>query len=112
MRRQLPAGASVFDRSATTVAQARATRNSTAPLVPFGIGVGSVHLVGAQFDNRLAVVSDPLPLDIPGGAGHAVITGLLRQPGEARTTFKSMKLLLVDQCFRVGDDGNRVVVAA
>lgn len=111
-RRQLPAGASVFDLAITTVAEARAIRNSAALVVPFAVEVRSVHRVGAQFGDRLGVVADPLPPEIPGGAGHAAITGLLRLPGEARTAFKTMKQLLVDHCFRVGEDGRRVVAPA
>lgn len=109
--RQLPAGVSVFDRSRTTVAQARAIRNSQAALVPFALEVTAVNVVGALFADRLAVVADPLQHDVPGGAGHAAITGLLRFPGEARSTLKSVKQLLVDKCFRVGENGERLLLS-
>jgi hypothetical protein len=106
-RRQLPAGASVFDLAKTSVAEARGIRNSASLVVPFAICVGAVHTVGAQYADRLSVVSDPLTQDVPGGAGHAAITGLLRQPGEERASFKTLKQLLVDKCFLVGEDGSR-----
>lgn len=95
-RRGLPVRVSVWDRSRTTVAQARTFRRN-GPTRAYELPVASVREIRARLDAaRLRVVYDPLEsLTGPGADGHSGIEGLDRPPGMRKQVLKDIKLELV-----------------
>jgi hypothetical protein len=95
-KEQDPPRFSVYDRSKTTIEQAKAITNKPYDTYAFALGVAKIR----QIDNgRLDVVEDPLkhPLNsLPGAEGHCGVTGLHRLPEEPKARTENIRWQLTE----------------
>jgi hypothetical protein len=110
-RRSLPVRVSVWDRSRTSVGQAKVlTRSDTEPLLgqlAFSLKVSDVDEIKRRLNrDTLCVVEDHLdpPRAEEGADGHCGIEGLDRRSGEQRKEHKDMLAVVARACVEVNDN--------
>jgi hypothetical protein len=105
---------SVFDRSRTSVLEAKNLRRIGSPnddFAGFSLTVETIQQVASQYipHRKVRVLRDPYTdgrANQPGGDGHSGIVGTDRRDGEGRNLYKAFRTELARQCaiVRVGED--------
>ncbi len=99
-------GLSVWRRDYTKVVEARKLANKPRGLA-FTVQAGGCRRVGSRAGIDVDVVADPLHAarPAPGWDGHALVEGLARPPGAARSTYRNLRAALAER-FRPWEDAS------